>query len=53
MKLIATMMVTLWNFFSRRRWLDAEGRQQMKGQAATLRKAMRVRWLKWKKRRRR
>ena len=52
-KLIATMMVTLWNFFSRRRWLDAEGRQQMKGQAATLRKAMRVRWLKWKKRRRR
>lgn len=51
-KLIATMMVTLWNFFSRRRWLDAEGRQQMKGQAASFRKAMRVRWLKHRKRRR-
>ena len=51
-KLIATMMVTLWNFFSRRRWLDAEGRVQMKGQAASFRKAMRVRWLKHRKRRR-
>lgn len=51
-KVVATMMVTLWNFFSRRRWLDAEGRQQMKGQSASLRKAMRVRWLKWRKRRR-
>jgi putative flippase GtrA len=51
-KVLATMMVTLWNFFSRMRWLDAEGRQQMKGQSASLRKAMRVRWLKWRKRRR-
>ena len=52
-KIVATMMVTLWNFFSRRRWLDAEGRKQMKGQSANLRKAIRLRWLKWKKRRRR
>ncbi|MBQ1449355.1 MAG: GtrA family protein [Eggerthellaceae bacterium] len=52
-KIVATMMVTLWNFFSRRRWLDAEGRRQMKGQSANLRKAIRLRWLKWKKRRRR
>jgi putative flippase GtrA len=51
-KVLATMMVTLWNFFSRMRWLDAEGRQQMKGQSASLRKAMRVRWFKWRKRRR-
>ena len=46
------MMVTLWNFVSRMRWLDSEGRARMKGQSANLRKSIRVRWLKRKNRRR-
>ena len=51
-KVLATMVVTLWNFFSRRRWLDAEGRRQMKGQSTRFFKSLRLRWLKRRRGRR-
>lgn len=52
-KVLATMMVTLWNFFSRSRWLDAERRPVLKARGRAFRRKIRNRWVKWRRKRRR
>lgn len=51
-KVLATMMVTLWNFFSRSRWLDAERRPVLKDRGRAFRRKIRNRWVKWRRKRR-
>lgn len=51
-KIVATLMVTLWNFFSRSRWLDAERRPVLKAKGKEFRKKIRNRWIKWRRKHR-
>ena len=51
-KVVATMMVTLWNFISRSRWLDAERRPVLKARGQAFRKKIRLWWIKLQKSRR-